>query len=157
MFGLIQLRWRLRQLQRACRGDEQATDRAVLAAKARGASQQEIDEITGGSDAPVMRYKVRMALSDYLIAEADRLFVPLPDEGDETMWTVGDDGTTTTRVLTRAGINAVRTAIRAEKKASSERFLMMTAGLVGLIGAATALASQARKENRFSQLTTQLA
>jgi hypothetical protein len=120
--------------------DEQATDRAVEAAKARGASQEEIDEITGGSDAPVMRYRVRRAMSDYLLAEADRLLVPLPDEDDEAMWTVESEGVGTP-VLTRAGINAVRAAIRAEKKASSERFLMMTSGLVGLIGAVTGLVS----------------
>lgn len=141
MFELIQLRWRVRRLQRAYRADEEITDRAIADAAARGASKSEIDEITGGSNAPVMRYRMRTAMSDYLLAEADRLLVPIPDENDEAMWTVGNDNGVERRVLTRAGINTVRAAIRAEKKASTERFLLIASGLVGVIGAVTGLVS----------------
>jgi hypothetical protein len=79
-------------------------------------------------------------MSDYLICEADRLLLPLPDD-DEKNWTTFDGGEGVERVLTRKGINEIRTAIRGELKARSERFLMLTSGLIGVIGAITGLVS----------------
>jgi hypothetical protein len=140
MFERAKLRWRLRQWERRYRADEEGTDRAVRQAKAKGASQAEIDEITGGSSAPVLRYKVRKAMSDYLISEADRLLLPPPDD-NERNWTTFDGLEGVERVLTREGINELRTAIRAELKARSERLLMLTSGLIGVIGAITGLVS----------------
>jgi hypothetical protein len=141
MFESARLRWRLRRWERRYRADEEGTDRAVREARARGASQAEIDVITGGSSAGVLRYKVRQAMSNYLVSEADRLLIPLPDDDDEKMWTTyeGPDGVE--HVLTRKGINEVRTAIRTELKGRTERFLMLTSGTIGVIGAITGLVS----------------
>jgi len=79
-------------------------------------------------------------MSDYLVSEADRLLIPLPDDNEQN-WTAFDDGEAMEHVLTRKGINELRTAIRAERKARSERFLMLTSGLIGVIGAITGLVS----------------
>jgi hypothetical protein len=49
--------------------------------------------------------------------------------------------TQTKHVLSRAGINELRSAIRAEKKARVERFLMWAPGITGILGAAIGLAA----------------
>jgi hypothetical protein len=71
MFESARLRWQIRRWERRYQADEEGTDKAVAAARARGASQAEIDEITGGSDAGVLRWKIRKAVSDHLISKAD--------------------------------------------------------------------------------------
>jgi hypothetical protein len=98
----------------------------------------EIDTIIGGSSADVLRWRLREALSDYLISEAYRLFIPLPDWDKQDKVGSGD---TVKHVLTRDAINELRSAIRAEKKARVEQFLMWVPGIVGILGAAIGLAS----------------
>jgi hypothetical protein len=127
----------LRKLQRKYLEDERGTERAVAAARGRGATEGEIREIWGGSDGPVLRYRVRTAISDYLIAEADRLMIPLPDKDDQKIW----ENAERYPVLTRQGINEVRTAIRAERKAQMELFVMWMPTVIGIIGALTGLAA----------------
>jgi hypothetical protein len=130
MLRYLQLRWKIWRLERQVRADEQGTERAIERAKARNALD-EIEGIIGGSSAGVLRYRIREALSDYLIAEAYRLFIPLPD------WDRQDKGNsdgTEKYVLTRDEINELRAAIRAEKKARTERFLMWVAPIIGIIG-----------------------
>jgi hypothetical protein len=99
----------------------------------------EIDGITGGSSAGVLRRRIQEAQSEYLISEADRLLIPMPDWDDHNLWSVHAD--TDEHVLNRAGINELRSAIRLEKKARAERFLMWVPGIVGILGAAIGLAS----------------
>jgi hypothetical protein len=144
-FEFVRLRWRVRQWQRKIRADEEGTRQAVEKAKARGASQAEIDEITGGEVAGVPRWKLREAMSDYLISKAHRLIIPLPPDDDEKMWTIVDDNSERKYVLTYAGINELRNAIRAELKGKIERWLMLTSGLVGVIGAITGLVAVIKK------------
>jgi hypothetical protein len=141
----VRLFWRVRQFQRRIRADEEGTRQAVEKAKARGVSQDEIDEIAGGAVAGVLRWKVREATSDYLISKADRLIIPLPPDDDEKMWTIVDDDSERKYVLTYAGINELRNAIRAERKGRIERWLMLTSGLVGVIGAITGLVAVIKK------------
>jgi hypothetical protein len=129
----MQWRWKIWRLERRCRAQEKGTERAIERARARNAPPHEIDEIIGGSSADVLRYKIHEALSDYLILEANRLFIPLPDRDKQ----VGG----LKYVLTRDAINELRSAIRAEKKARAERFLMWVPGIVGILGAAIGLAS----------------
>jgi hypothetical protein len=136
MIEYLRFRWRLWRWRRQYIEDERRTEAAVAAAKARGAGDQ-IDEIWGGSDAPVLRYKVRRAMSDYLIAEADRLLIPLPDKGDEKIWENPERYPT----LTKEGINQLRAMIRAERKARMELFVMWVPGVVGVLGALIGLAS----------------
>ena len=77
MFRYVQLRWKISQLERK---------RAVERARARNAppDPHEIDGI-GGSSEGVLLYNIRELLSDYLISEAHRLFIPLPD-WDKQSW-----------------------------------------------------------------------
>jgi hypothetical protein len=144
-FESVRLFWRVRQWQRKIRADEEAIHQAVKEAKARGASQAEIDEITGGEVAGVLRWKLREAMSDYLISKADRLIIPLPPDDDEKMWTIWDDDSERKYVLTYAGINELRNAIRAELKGRIERWLMLSSGLVGVIGAIIGLVAVIKK------------
>jgi len=129
--------WQLWRWQKQYIEDERRTEAAVAAAKARGCEASEIEEIWGGSDAQVLRYRVRRAMSDYLIAEADRLLIPLPDKEDEKIW----ENIERYPTLTQQGINEVRAEIRAERKARMELFVMWVPGVVGVLGALIGLAS----------------
>jgi len=134
MWEFLRFRWRIWRLERAARADEKGTERAIDAARRRGA-QDEIGEIASGSDAGVIRYRIRKAQSAYLISKAQRLTVPLPEESELT---VDDDQ----YVLSHAQINQLRTAIRAEQKARWELRLMwlpIVGVVTGLMGALTAL------------------
>jgi len=135
MFSYLKFHWQLWRWQRRYLEDEKGTEAAALAAKARGASEEEIEEIWGGSDGPVLRYRVRRAMSDYLITEADRLLIPIPDTADEKIW----ENAERYPVLTRQGINELRAAIRAERKARVELFVMWMPTVIGLVGALTGL------------------
>lgn len=82
MLRYLQLRGKIWRLERACRADEQGAEKAVERARARNASPIEIEEITGGSSAEVLQRKIHEALSKYLISEANRLVIPIPDWDD---------------------------------------------------------------------------
>jgi hypothetical protein len=140
MLEYLRYRWKIARLQRAIRADEEGTKRAVEDARRRGAAH-EVEEIEGGSDAPVLRYKLRQTMSSYLEAQADRLFIPLPDLKDHNKWTVFDNGRREEHVLSREGIDELRSKIRTERKARAERFLMWSSGIVGILGALIGLAS----------------
>jgi hypothetical protein len=138
MFRYLRLRWKIWQLERRVRADREGTERAIERARARKAPPHEIDEIFGGSSEGVLLYKIRETLSDYLISEAYRLFIPLPDWDKQDKAGSSD---TVKYVLTRDAINELRSAIRAEKKARVERFLMWVPGIVGILGALIGLVS----------------
>ena len=139
MFGYLRLRWKIWRLEGRAGKDEHATAKAVGIAMARGASSQEIDEITGGGDEGVLRRRIHAAMSKYLVSKANRLVIPLPDWEDERFWSVNSEAGEP--VLTRAGINELRSAIRAEKKAGQERFLAWVPGIIGILGAMIGLAA----------------
>jgi hypothetical protein len=139
MFRYLRLRWKISRLERRCRAEEEGTEKAVEAAMARNASPGEIEAITGGSSEGVLQRKIQEALSKYLISEANRLVIPVPDWDDHNLWSVNTD--TDEHVLNRAGIDELRSAIRAEKKARTERLLMWVPGITGIIGAAIGLAA----------------
>jgi hypothetical protein len=80
--------------------DREGTEKAIEKARARNAPEHEIDAIIGGSSEGVLRYRIREALSDYLVSEAYRLFIPLPDWEKRTI-----DGDTGKYVLTPNAIN----------------------------------------------------
>jgi hypothetical protein len=142
MFRYLKWRWKIWRLERRCRAAEEGTERAIERARAQNAPPHEIDAIIGGSSADVLRYKIREALSDYLISEAYRLFIPLPDwDKQDKIRESGAGYDAVKHVLTRDAINELRSAIRAEKKARAERFLMWVPGIVGILGAAIGLAS----------------
>jgi hypothetical protein len=138
MLRYAQLRWKIWRLERRARTEREGTEKAVERARARNASSHEIEEIIGGSSEGVLLYKIREALSDYLISEAYRLFIPLPDWDEQTK---GGSSDPAKYVLTRDAINGLRSAIRAEKKARTDRFLIWVPGVVGILGAAIGLAS----------------
>jgi hypothetical protein len=79
-------------------------------------------------------------MSAYLVSEADRLLIPLPDWDDENSWTTFNTDTVE-HVLSRTGIDELRSKIRAEKKARADRFVMWVPGIVGILGALIGLAA----------------
>ena len=85
----------------------------------------------------VLLHKLQVMQSDYLILEATRLMIPLPDQKDERMWIKVEEQ----YVLTPKAINDLRAAICAEKTARVQLFMIWVPGVTGLIGALIGLAS----------------
>ena len=134
MFGYLGFRWELFQLEREKRQLERKTAAAIKAAKSRKASRDEIDEIENdwAGDFFHFRDEIRKLHSRYLCSQASRLLLPQPPPSDETMWE--RDGPNHF-YLTEHGINHLRAAIRSERKARVELFLLWVPGVVGLLGA----------------------
>jgi hypothetical protein len=72
------------------------------------------------------------------VRKTSRLLLPLPATSDETMW---EKEGANYIYLTEHGINHLRAAIRVERKARVELFLMWMPGVVGILGALIGLAA----------------
>jgi hypothetical protein len=140
MLSYLRFRWKVWRLERALRTAERGTEKAAEAAKKRGAFD-EIDEITGGSDAYLHRRRIHEAMTRYLEETADRLVVPVPDFNDPKMWVHDDDR----HYLTREGIAQLRSDIRAEKKARRESILIWVTTTVGVLGSLIGLVSALKR------------
>lgn len=83
--------------------------------------------------------EIQRIMSNSLIAEANKLMLPLPDHNDKEMWDNYYLGNIT--VLTKKGLSSVRAQIRRERKENTDQYLPWLALIVGLIGALTGLLS----------------
>jgi hypothetical protein len=109
-------------------------------AKARNASRGEIEtlEYERAMDGMDSSDEIRRLHSRYYFRQAARMLIPLPDSKDKELW----EHEPPNRVyLTERGIVHMRSAIRAERKARLEMFLMWVPGVVGLLGTAIGLAA----------------
>jgi hypothetical protein len=134
-------RWKLWKLQRHERRAEKQYRRLIARAQKRG-DQQEVGGLESEESHTAIEFQVdiRKLHSEYLIREAARLIVPLPELGDENgngMW----DRDKGQLFLSDRGINKVRVDLRAERKARVELFLMWVPGIVGILGTLIGLVS----------------
>jgi hypothetical protein len=81
---------------------------------------------------------VRAAHSRFLVTKASEMILPIPNFEDKTMWRDDQMGRT---CLTDLGTNALRAAVRTERKARLEMFLMWVPGVVGILGTLIGLAA----------------
>jgi hypothetical protein len=137
MIQYLRLRWEIWRLERADRAEQKKTREAVQAAKASNATDAEIKYIIDGYYASAQYRRIEEAKSDYLVARAERLMIPVPSLYDSKTW-IFDGGC---RYLTREAFVKLRSDIRAEEKARAERLLIWVPGVVGIIGALTGLAA----------------
>jgi hypothetical protein len=140
MFNYAQLQWKLHKLARVWDHVDAANEARLKEARDSKALAEVIAEINREIAADYFEHEddVRRAHTKYLLAEASRLIVPIPDREEENTWRMTFSGH---QVLTETGINTLRAAVRAERKARLEIFLMWVPGVVGLLGAAIGLAS----------------
>lgn len=139
MLDYLRFRWALYKLKREYRGVQRKNDAELARAKAAGKTGDDlyVIESDAAGDFFYFQDEVRRAHSRHLIQEAQRLLVPSPDSNDANLW--DKEGN---RVwLTEKGINHMRAAVRAEKKARAELLLMWIPGIVGVLGALIGLAS----------------
>ena len=134
MFDYLRFRWKLGQLERDLRQTDNKYEADIKAARQRKASADDVDSIEHAqmSEHFLFRDEIQTLHSRYLSTQASRLIIPRPPLGDETMWE--KDGLDR-HILSEAGINHLRAAIRAERKARLELFLMWVPGVVGILGA----------------------
>jgi hypothetical protein len=138
--GYVGFRWELFWLEREQRRLGKKHIAALKAAKLRKASADEIYVIDddGAGDYFYIQDEIRKLHSRYLCSQTSRLLLPLPATSDETMW---EKEGANYIYLTEHGINHLRAAIRAERKARVELFLMWMPGVVGILGALIGLAA----------------
>lgn len=140
MFNYLKFRWEVYRLERADRTAYRKNTDALNKARAKKASSDDIQllEYERATDGWYFQDEIRKLHSRYLCIQAAKLIVPQPDLKDEAMWEKEGPN----RIyLTERGINHLLTAIRAERKARAELFLMWAPGVTGLIGAAIGLAT----------------
>jgi hypothetical protein len=140
MFDYLQLRWKLWKLRRVWDAIDAANNARMEEAKKRKATREELNDVDQYSALDYFEYQdeVRAAHMRYLLAKASHLILPIPGREEKTMWQEDRMGHTS---LTELGINTVRSAVRAERKARLEMFLMWVPGVVGVLGALIGLAS----------------
>lgn len=141
MFAYLRMRWELWRIQRVRKKTAATYNSKVDEAKKKGASADEISDIweMAGKEDYFYDEDVYRAHTDYLMTEAHRLIIPTPDYWDnKDRW---EDRQIGTRYLTKKAINELRSAIRAEKKARAERFLIWIPGVVGILGTLIGLVS----------------
>jgi hypothetical protein len=117
-----------------CRQLEKKYEVELKAAKKRKASADEIHliENDGAGDYFHFQDEIKQLHSRYLTTQASRLLIPRPPMNDDEMWE--SDGPNRF-FITEHGIDHMRAAIRAERKARVELFLMWMPGVVGILGA----------------------
>jgi hypothetical protein len=138
MFRYLEMRWRLRQVE--------TEGQAKLQGIARGLADQNIPEALRRERSAAFAteflareeqiYKVH---TNYLVSEAHRLVVPIPDRNDAALWTKSpvffEDR------LTARGVNELRAAIRAEKKARRESFVVWSSTITTVLSLLVAIAA----------------
>lgn len=146
MFDYARFRWSLFWMEQSRQRSNKASDskRAELKASLKGKElrdaleQHENSEMMDRLEFDEIIYQMH---TRYLRKEARRLIVPLKNWDSKEAW---EEGLTGTRHMTDEAINQLRAAIRTEKKARRESFLMwvpVIGALAGLIGVATGLAA----------------
>lgn len=141
MFDYIRFRWELHNLEKEERHADKEYDVKMRAAKARNASDDEIEDL--GMEAGHFSFhyqeEIQKLHSKYLLRQAYRLLVPRPEFRKENgMW---DQDQEHFAYLSEAGINKLRADIRAERKARAELFAMWMPGVVAILGALIGLVS----------------
>jgi hypothetical protein len=81
--------------------------------------------------------EIERFVSDHLVTQANRLFIPIPERTEEAMWRESSYGEG--HLLTSRGISTLRVSIRTEQKARREFVVTVLATLIGIIGAITGL------------------
>jgi len=140
MFGYLKLRWKLWKLRRVWDLTDEANTSRKEEAKKPKAPRDQLREIEQDGVLDYFEYQdsVRAAHTKYLLMTASQLIVPIPSPEEKAMWEESHAGR---RDLTELGINTVRAAVRAERKARLEMFLMWVPGVVGILGALIGLVS----------------
>lgn len=140
MFDYLQLRWKLWKLARLWDHIDAANEARKEEAKKGGADRDKLRDIDQNAMRDYFEHQddVRVAHSRFLVSRTSQLILPIPEPDDETMWEEDYMGR---RTLTKIGINTVRSAVRAERKAQLEMFLMWVPGVVGILGTLIGLAA----------------
>lgn len=86
----------------------------------------------------MMREEISILITDFLIGQADKRFLPLPEYDDEKMWEACYE-IRNRKVLTNLGITTVRSALWNDRKERIELLVKVLAAIIGILGALTGL------------------
>lgn len=124
-------------LQADRRKDERLYDELIAKAKAERKSAKEIDELVWEflNEDNIHQHMIGKEQTRRLIAEAERLMVPLPDLNDPATWNEdrqwGD--------FSREAMADLRSRIRKERQEASQHFFSWISALTGLGGVIVAI------------------
>lgn len=122
------------------RGKDDATYRKLLrnAKTEHGSNSSELIDVSNEArmvDAD-HDFEISRLQSNYLIRQADRMFLPIPSLSDKTAW---EDGFSGFRILSREARVALRGAIRKERHEASQLWIAWAGPLTGLGGVVVAI------------------
>jgi hypothetical protein len=143
MFDRLRYRYHLDRLQREKRQTQRSFQKAWIKAKAEEKSEDDLQVLLAEENHELnfIEDNIHQLLHTYLTSEAEKHFVPVPefdfrrkrsDESDSGKWERSD--VSDRYRLTQDAIRELRSAIRAERKESSELARSWLTGLTGLIG-----------------------
>lgn len=112
----------------------------IRKARTEGKRTDDIESIESQSrvEEQMLDEQISILVTNYLIGQASRRFVPIPPHSEQNMWSQCDV-ISNRYVLTNDGITRLRSALRSEQKERNEMWLTMLAALTGIVGALTGL------------------
>jgi len=146
MFNHLKYRFKLQKIFNNKKKIQNAFSKEIGKAYQQKKSSDEIHLIKQNEyfEVGMIQEEIDILITNHLREKATALFVPLPEYNQEKMWTKCDK-ISQQKILTRLGINTIKTAIRKERKERIELLLMVAASLTGVIGAITGLIALLKK------------
>ncbi|MHA7882763.1 hypothetical protein [Nitratireductor rhodophyticola] len=140
MFDWLQYQWHLFKLQRDLRRTEKAFDDEFANARAAENRVERIRQVEEDKrwEMELVRDEISVLVTRYLIARADKMFLPHPQYGQgKDFW--ANSRQLGTQYLTPKGITEIRNTIRTERADASSYWVTLLSAATGLVGALTGL------------------
>jgi len=146
MIDYIRYRMALRRLSKQKRKIRKTYAKSLASARAAGNNMNDLRALESEAwfEESMIAEEIALLITDFLVSKADKHFISTPSRKEEGMWEQCDK-ISERFVLTKAGISAVRTSIRAEAKERRDLILPVIAALTGVIGTVTGLIAVLKK------------
>ncbi len=140
MIDRIEYRWKLKKLFSKQDKTNRYYKRLIREAKERGDSPEELGGLgaEGMGESMGIKYEIDLLKTSYLLKQAERLMLPIPNRRDKEMWEEGRF-TAGRSVLTASGISYLRKSIRQEQKESRDKYITWIIAVSALLGVLTGL------------------
>lgn len=146
MIDYLRYRMALRKLSKQKRKIRRAYTKDLASARAAGKNINDLRSLESDAwfEESMVDEEIALLITDFLVSKADKHFISTPSRKEEGMWEQCEK-ISERYVLTKAGISAVRSTIRAEAKERRDLFLPVIAALTGIIGTITGMIAVLKK------------
>ena len=146
LLDYLRYRMALRRLSKRKRNIRAAFKKQLTSARAAGKSTDDLRALESDAwfEEGMVDEEIAWLITDFLLSKADKHFIATPSRNEEGMWEQCSK-ISERFVLTKAGISAIRSGIRAERKERSYFVFPIIAAVTGLIGAIIGLITVLKK------------